>query len=45
MGLLNYQFDWSVLWRAPYGQMMIQGIFTTVHLSLIAWGQPLSWAF
>ncbi|MDT8379858.1 MAG: amino acid ABC transporter permease [Desulfotignum sp.] len=41
MGLLNYHFDWSVLWRAPYGQMMIQGIFTTVHLSLIAWGLAL----
>ena len=37
MGLLNYDFDWSVLWRAPYGRMMLEGIFTTLHLSLLAW--------
>ena len=38
MGLLNYTFDWTVLWREPYGAMLIQGIVTTVHLSLLAWG-------
>ncbi len=37
MDFLNYTFDWSVLWRAPYGGMVIRGIFTTVHLSLLAW--------
>ncbi|MBA7530787.1 Glutamate/aspartate import permease protein GltJ [subsurface metagenome] len=33
----GYEFDWSVLWREPYGQWMLQAIFTTIHLSLIAW--------
>ncbi len=37
MGFLSYTFDWTVLWREPYGAMLIQGIFTTIHLSLIAW--------
>jgi len=37
MGILNYQFDWSVLWQEPYGAMMLKGLFTTVHLSLLAW--------
>jgi glutamate/aspartate transport system permease protein len=37
MSLLNYDFDWSVLWRAPYGELMLWGILTTVHLSLLAW--------
>ena len=37
MGILNYTFDWSVLWRHPYGGMLAKGIATTVHLSLLAW--------
>ncbi len=37
MGLLQYDFDWSVLWKAPYGEMFINGILTTLHLSLLAW--------
>lgn len=41
MGFLNYDFDWSVLWREPFGQMMIQGILTTLHLSLLAWAAAL----
>ncbi len=35
--MLNYTFDWSVLWRQPYGEMMLQGIRTTVTLSLAGW--------
>jgi glutamate/aspartate transport system permease protein len=35
--MLNYEFDWSVLWRKPYGELMLKGIFTTIHLSLLAW--------
>ena len=34
--MLNYTFDWSVLWCQPYGQMMLQGIWTTISLSLAA---------
>jgi glutamate/aspartate transport system permease protein len=37
MGVLNYSFDWSVLWRQPYGGLLIDGILTTLHLSLLAW--------
>jgi len=37
MGFLNYTFDWSVLWRHPYGGMFVKGILTTIHLSLLAW--------
>jgi len=35
--MLHYDFDWSVLWRHPYGKMLLQGVWTTVHLSLLAW--------
>ena len=35
--MLNYDFDWSVVWRAPYGEMMLQGIQTTLKLSILAW--------
>jgi glutamate/aspartate transport system permease protein len=41
MGLMNYSFDWGVLWRAPYGSMMARGILTTLHLSLLAWALAL----
>lgn len=37
MGLLNYNFDWGLLWQAPYGAMLLDGIWTTIHLSLSAW--------
>lgn len=37
MFFLNYTFDWSVIWREPYGSMFIKGILTTIHLSLLAW--------
>jgi len=35
--MLNYTFDWSVLWRNPYGQWLLDGILTTIQLSLLAW--------
>lgn len=37
MAFLNYTFDWSVLWRHPYGGLLIKGILTTLNLSLLAW--------
>ncbi len=43
MGLLNYTFDWSVLWRYPYGGLLIKGILTTLHLSLLAWMLAVVW--
>jgi len=35
--MFSYEFDWSVLWKHPYGEWMLNGIWTTVHLSLLAW--------
>jgi len=35
--MLNYTFDWSVLWRPPYGKWFLDGILTTIQLSLLAW--------
>lgn len=35
--LHQYDFDWSVLWRHPYGALFLQGVWTTVHLSLLSW--------
>jgi glutamate/aspartate transport system permease protein len=35
--MFDYNFDWSVLWKAPYGEWMLNGIWTTIHLSLLAW--------
>ena len=37
MGFLNYTFDWSVLWRHPYGGLLVKGFLTTLHLSFMAW--------
>lgn len=34
--MLHYAFDWSVLWRHPYGQWVLNGILTTIHLSLLS---------
>ena len=34
---LAYNFDWGVLWRAPYGVWLLQGIWLTIQLGLIAW--------
>lgn len=32
-----YQFDWSVLWRDPYGLMLIKGLGLTIFLGISAW--------
>lgn len=37
MSIFHYDFDWSVLWREPYGALMLKGIATTLHLSIMAW--------
>jgi len=34
---LAYKFDWSVLWRQPYGEWMLRGIWMTLQLGLLAW--------
>lgn len=34
---MNYTFDWSVLWREPYGSWMVQGILNTLKLGALSW--------
>ena len=34
---MNYRFDWSVLWSGQTGALLLQGIGTTLELSLIGW--------
>ena len=34
---MNYQFDWSVLWRGQSGLWLLQGILTTLAISTLAW--------
>ena len=34
---MNYTFDWTVLWRDPYGSWMVQGILTTLELGALSW--------
>lgn len=35
--MLAYKFDWSVLWRQPYGEWLLSGIWLTIQLGLLAW--------
>jgi glutamate/aspartate transport system permease protein len=35
--MLAYKFDWSVLWRQPYGDWMLHGIWLTLQLGFFAW--------
>ena len=34
---MQYQFDWSVLWRGQSAQWLLQGILTTLEISALAW--------
>jgi glutamate/aspartate transport system permease protein len=34
---LAYDFDWSVLWRDPYGMWLLKGLWLTVQIGLLAW--------
>jgi glutamate/aspartate transport system permease protein len=31
------QIDWSILWRAPFGDMIVSAVLTTIELSLVSW--------
>jgi glutamate/aspartate transport system permease protein len=35
--MLAYKFDWSVLWRQPYGEWMLNGIWLTLQIGFLAW--------
>ena len=32
-----YTFDWAVLWREPYGGLILDGLKTTFYLSMTGW--------
>ena len=34
---LSYNFDWSVLWRQPYGMWLVKGLGLTVLIGFCAW--------
>jgi len=34
---MTYTFDWTVLWREPYGGFIIDGLKMTFYLSLTGW--------
>ena len=34
---MNYQFNWSVLWTGQSGGWLVQGLLTTLQISVLAW--------
>jgi His/Glu/Gln/Arg/opine family amino acid ABC transporter permease subunit len=34
---VKYQFNWSVLWSGQSGHWLLQGLLTTLEISLLAW--------
>ena len=34
---MNYQFKWSVLWSGQSGNWLLQGVLTTLAISVLAW--------
>src|SRR3989338_8349794 len=34
---MTYKFDWSVLWTGQSGQWLLQGVITTLEISVLAW--------
>jgi His/Glu/Gln/Arg/opine family amino acid ABC transporter permease subunit len=34
---MNYQFNWSVLWSGQSGTWLLQGLLTTLQISLLGW--------
>ena len=35
--MLTYKFDWGVLWRQPYGEWLLQGLWLTIQIGALAW--------
>jgi glutamate/aspartate transport system permease protein len=35
--MFAYKFDWGVLWRPPYGEWLLQGLWLTIQIGLVAW--------
>jgi glutamate/aspartate transport system permease protein len=40
--MLTYKFDWGVLWRQPYGEWLLQGLWLTIQIGALAWVIALS---
>ena len=40
--MFAYKFDWGVLWRQPYGEWLLQGLWLTIQLGALAWVIALS---
>jgi glutamate/aspartate transport system permease protein len=40
--MFTYKFDWGVLWRQPYGEWLLQGLWLTIQLGAMAWVIALS---
>jgi len=40
--MLAYKFDWGVLWRQPYGEWLLEGLWLTIQLGALAWVIALS---
>ncbi|MBW2028602.1 MAG: amino acid ABC transporter permease [Deltaproteobacteria bacterium] len=38
-----YDFDWSVLWRQPYGMWLVRGIWLTLKIGFLGWIIALFW--
>ena len=34
---MNYQFNWSILWTGQSGAWLLQGVITTLQLTVLAW--------
>lgn len=34
---MNYQFNWSILWTGQSGAWLLQGVVTTLQLTLLGW--------
>ena len=34
---MGYEVQWSVLWDQPYRDWILEGLYLTIQISLIAW--------
>jgi len=34
---MGYEVQWSVLWDQPYREWILEGLYLTIQISLIAW--------
>jgi His/Glu/Gln/Arg/opine family amino acid ABC transporter permease subunit len=34
---IPYEFQWSILWQSPHASWILNGLLTTLHISVISW--------